>query len=98
MTLQACLYTGAVSTDLSELEDEEVGITTARRNLAELVNRVRLLGERKFLTSRDRRMAVLVPVEWYNSALKLDEFARRLQKRDPALFAEIARETHGTDS
>ena len=68
MTLQTCLYTGAVATDLSELENEEVGITTARRNLAELVNRVRLLGERKFLTSRDRRYAVLVSVEWYERA------------------------------
>lgn len=57
-----------MATDLSALDHEDVGITDARRNLAELVTRVRLLGHVKFLTSRERRVAVLVPIEWYERA------------------------------
>jgi prevent-host-death family protein len=57
-----------MATDLSALDDEEIGITDARRNLAELVTRVRLLGQVKFLTSRDRRVAVVVSVEWFERA------------------------------
>lgn len=98
MALRANLYTGAMAADLSELENEQIGITAARRNLAELVNRVRLLGEHKSLMSRDRRMAVVVPVEWYDCSVRLDALVRRLKERDPDLLAELLRETRGTTS
>lgn len=58
-----------MATDLSALDHENVGITDARRNLAELVTRVRLLGQVKFLTSRDRRVAVLLSVDEYERLL-----------------------------
>lgn len=71
MSLVGCVYTEPVSRDLSDLELDEVGIRVARSNLTELVSRVRLLQQVKFLTNRDRRMAVLVPVEFYERAERM---------------------------
>jgi prevent-host-death family protein len=56
--------------DLSELDEDEVGIRYARSNLTELVNRVRLLKQVKFLTNRERRVAAIVPIEYYERAEK----------------------------
>lgn len=66
--MQACLYTDLVPGDLRELDGDDVGIRIARSNLTELVNRVRLLRQVKFLTNRERRVAALVPMEYYERA------------------------------
>lgn len=67
--MRACLYTDAVAADdLKELDQDDVGIRAARSNLTELVNRVRLLKQVKFLTNRERRVAVIVSLEYYERA------------------------------
>ena len=68
--MRACVYTEFVPGDLKELDGDDVGIRDARSNLTELVNRVRLLKQVKFLTNRERRVAALVPIEYYERAEK----------------------------
>jgi len=80
---------------MAERISDEVGIREFKAQLSELVGRVMFRGEVIAVTKNRRRVAVLVPVEWYDTAIKLDAVARRLQERDPALFAEITAETHG---
>lgn len=70
MTTLGCVYTDPVTDDLKELDSDEVGIRIARSNLTELVARVRLLKQVKFLTNRERRVAVVVPLEYYERAEK----------------------------
>lgn len=85
MTTLDCLYTDRVADDLKELDGDEVGIRFARSNLTELVNRVRLLKQVKFLTNRERRVAAVVPVEYYERAEK----AFALIDQDPVMRARL---------
>lgn len=89
MTTSACLYTEPMATDLKELDEDEVGIRFARSNLTELVARVRLLKQVKFLTNRERRVAVLVPLEYYERA----ERALAIVEANPQLRAQLDAKT-----
>lgn len=86
MTTSACLYTDHVAADdVRDLDKDDIGIAVARSNLTEIVNRVRLLGQVKFLVNRGRRMAVLVPVEYHERA----ERAIALVEQDPRLRSRL---------
>jgi prevent-host-death family protein len=82
MTIETILYTDAMPADMNA---EEIGIAEARSNLTELVTHVRMLKQVKFLTNRSRRMAALVPIEYYNRA----ERAFRLVAERPDLAKRL---------
>lgn len=50
-------------------DEVHMGVSEARANLTEVINKVRLLGQRVVLTRRDKPQAVLVSPEWYERAL-----------------------------
>lgn len=82
MTTATLLYTDAVPADMNA---DEIGIADARSNLTELVSHVRILKKVKFLTNRSRRVAALVPIEYYERA----ERAFRLVGEHPDLAAQL---------
>lgn len=45
-----------------------MGVSDARANLTEVINKVRLLGQCVVLTRREKPQAVLVSPEWYERA------------------------------
>lgn len=88
MAIETILYTAPVPADM---DAEDIGIAEARSNLTDVVSHVRILRKVKFLTNRGRRVAVLVPMEYYDRA----ERAFRLIAESPAMAARLDQDRSG---
>ncbi|WP_434593444.1 type II toxin-antitoxin system prevent-host-death family antitoxin [Streptomyces sp. A5-4] len=70
-------------TDTSTRNEHEERIADVRNSFAEAVGRARYSGEVTVLTSRGKRAAAIVPMEFYERALAaLGETAVRIEKQD----------------
>lgn len=69
----------------------QVGIREFKAQLSELVGRVQFRGETIAVTKNGKRVAVLVPAEWYDRAAVANDVAFLLQEQHPELLAELLR-------
>lgn len=69
-----------------------VGIREFKAQLSELVGRVQFRGDTIAVTKNGKRVAVLVPAEWYDRMATANDVAYLLQQRHPELLAELLRE------
>lgn len=82
-------YDVAMVVKVGRFDVDPVPMAKARRRLTEIVDAARDRDESTVLTEYNRPRAVVVSVGFFNAAVRLDEFARVLQERNPALFNEI---------
>ena len=69
-----------------------MGIREFKAQLSEFVGRVQFAGETIAVTKNGKRVAVLVPAEWFDRAANDNDLACLLQERYPDLYAELLRD------
>lgn len=77
---------------MTDRTSDEVGIREFKAQLSELVGRVQFRGETIAVTKNKKRVAVLVPAQWYDRAATTNDLAYLLQERHPELLAELMRD------
>lgn len=79
----------AMSEKVGRFDVNAVPMTKARPRLTEIVDAARDKDVSTALTEYGRPRAFVVSVGFFEAAMRLDEVARVLQERDPALFEAI---------
>lgn len=68
-----------------------MGVSDARANLTEVINKVRLLGQQVVLTRREKPQAVIVSPDWYERAQQVEQAHTAVLSKLNALFDDPAK-------
>jgi prevent-host-death family protein len=80
---------------MSQPAEKRMGVSDARQNMTEVIAEVRLLGTHVVLTRREKPQAVLVPVEFYEQALRDRALVEFLEQRAEEPDADAKAHVHG---